>query len=255
MKKVLKGEEPPLLQTYRNNHPNNTWEQFCNSSSRRKQTQSYIKTQQAGLCAYCEIHLIEATQNEKADFRVEHFHPKSDDSTAYNWHLDWQNLLGCCHGGSERYVAQASSRFTSPDNSCDVPKGSRDLDNVILNPLHIPATPALFSIARSEGQISVDIAACTTAGQSQSKAQATIDELQLDGQRLRRFRKALLDQLNAHIGDMVRNGQTVEQARTKLAQRLLRKDAQNRWPAFFTSIRSYLGCEAEAHLASIQYQG
>ncbi|MGO3408549.1 hypothetical protein [Marinomonas sp.] len=72
-----------------------------------------------------------------------------DNTPSRNWHLDWQNLLGCCHGGSQRNVVDASQRFTSPESSCDVPKGEKNLDDVILNPLHIPAFPKFFTSIRS----------------------------------------------------------------------------------------------------------
>lgn len=233
MKKVLKEAEPSLLKAYRVNNPSNTWEHCKKSDARKKEIHAQLKSDQAGLCAYCEIRLVDKDTTGEADFRVEHFHPKSDTSTTHNWHLDWNNLLGCCHGGSRRDVADADKRFTSPDNSCDVPKGDRDLDTVILNPLTLPAFPVLFHTERSTGLIRVNYKNCRTANACETKARQTIDELRLDAVRLNRFRKAVLDNVNGSLQTMMANGQTIDQARTRLAKVLLSKDSNHNWPAFF----------------------
>lgn len=208
-----------------------------------------------GICAYCEIDLRDKDASGNADFRVEHFHPKSDTSTPYNWHLDWQNLLGCCHGGSQSTVTDTANRFTSPDHSCDIPKGSKNLDAVILNPLLLPASHAFFSCDRSSGELKVNIAHCQSAAVSEVKAQQTIAELELNSPRLNRFRLTLLNQLNSELQSAMTKGTTLDAAIQKLAQAHLRKNAQQHWPAFFTSIRSYLGSEAENHLQTIGYNG
>lgn len=255
MKKVLKGPEPHLLQTYRQQHSLNTWEQYKRDDARKKAVFDTLKHDQAGICAYCEIKLLPTDQSGEADFRVEHFHPKSDHTTAHNWHLDWQNLLGCCHGGSQRNVVDGANRFTKGDYSCDVPKGNKDLDGIILNPLHVPAFPPLFVTERSTGCLKVHGQNCQSATVSAQQAAATIAELRLDSARLNRFRKTLLDEINQQLTQLIRTGLSVDAARTKLARILLTKDAQQHWPAFFSSIRSYLGSAAEAHLHDIGYAG
>lgn len=255
MKKVLKSAEPGLLTAYRTANPTNTWEQLKRSDARRNSLSEQLKTDQAGLCAYCEIKLLSRTAQGEADFRVEHFHPKSDQSTAHNWHLDWQNLLGCCHGGSRSDVVDATSRFTSPEHSCDVPKKDKNLDAVILNPLLIPAFPPLFLAERSSGKLKVNATNCQTAGVSTANAQNSIDELKLDAQRLNRFRKTLLDDLNLKLRQLSARGLPESDALARLSTMLLSKDSQQHWPAFFTTIRSYLGSAAETHLHQINYNG
>lgn len=255
MKAIIKGIEPQRLSTYRTNCSSRTWEQFTSNKERKKETQRQLVADQGGICAYCEVNLKPAPVNRVPDLRVEHFHPKSDKTGAHNWGLDWQNLLACCHGGSQKDVVDASERFSSPDHSCDVPKGKKVLDNVILNPLYLPAFPCLFKIERSNGQISVDSAHCTSAGVNVVKAQATIDELRLDAERLRVMRKGELNRINEQLRELIANGKTIPQAREHLAKALLRKDSNNHWPKFFTSIRSYLGSAAETQLQSINYVG
>lgn len=255
MKKVSKGIEPGLLENYRTAKPGNTWKQFTGKKGRRNETQDQIKADQGGLCTYCEIDLLQGSGSDESDFRVEHFHPKSDETTSHNWHLDWQNLLGCCHGGSQKNVADASNRFTSPDHSCDVPKDDKSLDDVILNPLHLPAFPRLFSCSRSNGRLSVESVNCEKANISAEKAQNTVDELNLDAVRLRRLRKAVLDQLNDQMQTLMAGGLPVGAARARLASMNLKKNPLGHWPKFFTSIRGYLGNEAEKHLISSHYSG
>jgi len=89
----------------------------------------------------------------------------------------------------------------------------------------------------------------------EGKAAKTIEELQLDGSRLRRLRKAGLDRVNDQMSDLMRKGLTVEEARTHLSKGLLTKDVQGRWPAFFSALRDYLGEAADAQLISIGYHG
>ncbi len=255
MKKVRKGAEPHLLQTYRQHHSLNTWEQYKRDDARKEAVSDTLKHDQAGICAYCEIKLLPTDQSGEADFRVEHFHPKSDHTTAHNWHLDWQNLLGCCHGGSQRNVVDGANRFTKSDYSCDVPKGKKVLDGIILNPLHLPAFPPLFVTERSTGCLKVHGQNCQSATVSEQQAAATIAELRLDSARLNRFRKTILDELNLQMKQLTSAGLSVEDALTQLATIFLRKDTQQHWPAFFTTIRSYLGPVAERHLHHINYSG
>jgi len=255
MKRVLKGIEPPLLTQYRSNTPANTWEKFKQSSSRRQQLKKLITEHQGGLCAYCEIDLKDADAHGNADFRVEHFHPKSDTSTGHNWHLDWNNLLGCCHGGSNSKVVDAHKRFTSPNLSCDVPKAHKDLTGTILNPLELPAFPAIFKCDRVSGELSVITNNCATAGIPEIQAEQTLTELCLNAERLTDFRKAVLQKLNEEIAQRVNSGMGIDQARRTLAAQQLRKNSKGHWPPFFSSIRSYLGADAEQHLQSINYNG
>lgn len=256
MKKVRKGAEPPRLDAYRQLRPTNTWEQCTKNKNRRDEIQQQLRGDQGGICAYCEVNLLPAvSSNEVADFRVEHFHPKSDVSTVHNWHLDWNNLLACCHGGSQRGVVDAASRFTSPDNSCDVPKGDNDWDAIILNPLHLPAFPCLFRYTRSDGSMQADSAACLQASVDPLCAQETVSRLHLDAARLRRLRRLALDNLNQQLQALVNKGVPLEEARRRLARAHLSLSVNGEWPAFFSAIRNYLGQEAETHLQAIHFDG
>jgi uncharacterized protein (TIGR02646 family) len=254
MKKILKSAAPEKLEIYRLARPAGTWDQCSRNKSRREQIQNQLRSNQGGLCAYCEIDLKPKNTTEAADFRVEHFHPKSDTSTPHNWHLDWQNLLACCHGGSRPDVVDAGSRFATP-HSCDVPKGENDWDNVIFNPLHLPAYPCLFQVNRPDGSISINQANCIQAGVDLLKAQATIDNLNLNAVRLKNLRKPVLNQLNSQLRKLVDSGYTVDDARNRLAQAALKKDNNKHWPAFFSAIRDYLGEAAEQQLRAINYNG
>jgi len=255
MKNIVKGAEPNALKQYVTAHPNNSWKQFTGKEPRRSAVQQQLVSDQGGICAYCEIDLKPAAGNTQADLRVEHFHPKSDKATGHNWHLDWQNLLAVCHGGSQADVVDPALRHTSPNHSCDVPKGNNDWDTVILNPMQLAANPCLFRFDRSTGAIQVDPHNCQTATVDIAKAQATVDNLHLDSARLRNLRKPVLDQLNQQLLSMVQTGMPLEEARQRLARVLLTKNANQRWPAFLSAIRHYLGEAAEQQLQAIGYRG
>ncbi|QDG58882.1 retron system putative HNH endonuclease [Pseudomonas sp. NIBRBAC000502773] len=151
MKKTLKDSvTPPLLEAYINTKPQNEWNQFTKNSARRDQIHKALRSDQGSVCAYCEIDLIPANSKGSADFRVEHFHPKSDKTTTRNWGLEWNNLLAVCHGGSRKDVVDAKARHTKP-YTCDVPKANNIWDDVILNPLNLKSGPCLFKFDRSTG--------------------------------------------------------------------------------------------------------
>ena len=124
-------------------------------------------------------------EGEVDDFRVEHFYPKNaTQEHGHNYHLDWRNLLGVCHGGSQPYVPDPEWRYSSQkrDRSCDVPKGGREITNYILNPLKIPGKIRLFRYAEHSGRMYVDEDTCPK--DLQGKARSTIRELNLNAPRL-----------------------------------------------------------------------
>lgn len=255
MKNIVKGAEPNALKNYTAINPNNTWKQFAGKKPRRRSVQQQLISDQGGICAYCEIDLRPAVGNSKSDFRVEHFHPKSDQVAGHNWHLDWKNLLAVCHGGSQADVVEPTVRHTTPNHSCDVPKGNNDWDTVILNPTQLASYPSLFRFDRSTGAVQIDQGNCQAANIDIAKAQATVDNLHLDSIRLRNLRKPVLDQLNQQLLSMVQTGTPLEEARQRLARALLTKNANHHWPAFFSAIRYYLGRAAEQQLQAIGYRG
>lgn len=260
MKNINKDQEPELLKIYREHNPDGTWDkkgqpQFKRSNARYQAVLKQLKIDQGNLCAYCEIDLLEDPDPACEDRRIEHFHPKSDTSGTHNWALDWNNLLATCHGGSVSQVAD-SDRYTSPEVSCDIPKANKDLDDVILNPLNIPAFPLLFEFGVDDGSIQVDIEACDMSDIDPSKAQQTIDELHLDAPRLRKFRDQLLDELKEKLLDLISDDDLSDsQAKTILAQDLLVKDSDGYWPAFFSTIRFYLLPESDEVLTEENYNG
>lgn len=255
MKNIVKGAEPVALAQYAATHPHNSWDQLRKDLPLRRAVQQRLSKDQGGLCAYCEVDLKPATDNGQADLRVEHFHPKSDQVAGHNWHLDWQNLLAVCHGGSQADVVDAAQRHTSPNHSCDVPKGNNDWDTTILNPLQVPSYPCLFQFDRSSGAMQVDRNNCQMAAIDAAKAQATVDNLHLDSARLRNLRKPVLDKLNEQLRNMGHAGIPLEEARQRLARATLTKNANQHWPSFFSAIRNYLGEAAERQLQAIGYRG
>ncbi|ABK45432.1 conserved hypothetical protein [Magnetococcus marinus MC-1] len=251
MKRIDKQREPKPLKRYRKQHPKASWDALRTAHPAvYPAIKKQLLTDQGGLCAYCEIDLkIRKKPREIDDFRVEHFHPKSD--TSGNWSLDWSNMLGVCHGGSQRHVTASGERFSENkrDHSCDVPKGSQHWEQVILNPLQLPHAPSLFRFDRAMGSVRVDEHACAVAGIEVARVQATIDLLNLDCSRLQRMRQRVLDHLNEQLIVLVEQGHTLQQARDRLARAYLTKNHKDFWPvAFFSAIRHYLGQSAERAL-------
>jgi uncharacterized protein (TIGR02646 family) len=261
MKACLKGTIPILLEQYQSDNPSANWEQFKNECQQGyEDVQDQLQLDQGNLCCYCEIDTKQGLGTGKDDFRVEHFHPKSViDNSSYNWALDWQNMLGCCHGGSENTVTDNENRFISKhaERHSDVLKGNSIWDNEVLNPLKIPAFPILFQANRRDGSLSVHEDHCRDTGVDIEKANNCLhpEKLNLNSVRLNSLRKATLDALNEQIEATLSAGLTIEEAILNLAKAELRKDSKEHWPRFFTTIRSYLGKTAEGYLISINYSG
>ncbi len=257
MKRVQKcSDEPELLARYKQRYPHDTWEKFHHRSrDGYRQVKRQILLDQHGLCAYCEINIKLTDEEDRVDdFRVEHFHPKMGTENAErNYHLEWKNMLGACHGGSQPMVAEANYRFSKvkEDRSCDVPKGGKSINTEILNPLQIPARETLFSFDSFSGAMSVDKERCPDM--LRKKAENTIIELNLNAPRLKRLRKAVIEVLQDQVGEMADQGVPVEEAMAQLARELLVPNSENCYPAFFTTIRWFLGEAAEDVLRERNY--
>ena len=253
MKRIFKRlQEPELLKQYRTMYPDEIWEHFRRRCRKGyKEVKKAILEDQHGLCAYCEIGIKFAeNENEVDDFRVEHFYPKA----GTNYHLDWKNLLGVCHGGSQPDVPNPQWRFSNykKDRSCDVPKGGKEITRRILNPSQIPAEHRLFRYAEHTGRMYVDEASCPE--RLRKKAKNTIKELNLNAPRLMRMRKVAIQALEDEISLNVESGVELDDILQELAENLLLPDECGRTAPFFTVIRWYLGDAAERVLAARNYK-
>lgn len=254
MKRVYKSkQEPESLRRYRENFPEENWEHFRRRSRHGYQdVKKQILADQHGLCAYCEIGIkLAEEENEVDDFRVEHFYPKSATmENGHNYHLDWSNLLGVCHGGSQPCVPDAQWRYSNKkfDRSCDVPKGSKPITPFILNPLKIPGNVRIFSYASHSGKMLVDKTSCPQ--KLWKKAARTIKELNLNAPRLMRMRLAVIQKLEETIAAEMEQGAPLEEIFSMLAATCLVPDYDGVSLPFFSVLRWYLGAEAEKIIAA-----
>lgn len=249
MKRVYKSpHEPESLYRFRKQHPTETWEHFRRRvRSGYKDVKKQILCDQRGLCAYCEISIkLAEDENEIDDFRVEHFYPKNGtQERKHNYHLDWHNLLGVCHGGSQPFVPDANWRYSNQkrDRSCDVPKGGKPISNIILNPLKIPAQVRIFRYAEHSGKMFVDEKTCPK--RLQKKAYSTIKELNLNAPRLMRMRRIVIQKLSDDIAEQLAQGEELRDVLYVLAETCLVPNYEGVSLPFFSVIRWYLGDVAE----------
>ncbi|HIU64425.1 MAG TPA: TIGR02646 family protein [Candidatus Avacidaminococcus intestinavium] len=252
MKRVNKSRHvPETLKRYAQKHPKETWEHFRRQTrTGYQEVKAQIYKDQHGLCAYCEISIRFAEDEDDVDdFRIEHFYPKSETAPhGKNWHLNWQNMLGVCHGGSQKSVPDAKWRYSErkSDRSCDVPKGGRNLAAMILNPLKIPADKPIFRYVEHNGKMLVNKKSCPK--QLLVKAENTIRELNLNAPRLRRMRMVVINVLQEEIESGLKIGLSFEECLERLAAGLLAPDEQGVYRSFFSVIRWYLGPFAERFL-------
>lgn len=267
MKRVEKPAEPAQLETYRIANPASTWEQMRADALGRTAydiTRAQLIGGQGGLCAFCEIDIRD---NDSLKCRVEHFHPKSDTATAHNWALDWQNMLGVCMGGSQRYQQPPHALEPLPENlSCDAHKDqmirtnrlAEQCEGWIINPVDLPASLCLFFLEKSTGCLLPDVDQCAVVNLPGNRypstlelVQHTIDMLNLNCDRLCQARRHVLWDIERNKKRLREQGVSSQQGLRDLAERYFRQ----RWPGFFTTIRLCLGAAAEQYLTDIGFQG
>lgn len=248
--------EPALFSDFKANNPDSDWKKGFKKNAGAEANQAVndkLKQEQYGLCVYCEIDLKSNRNQGLDDFRVEHFfpeNPKPDESRndGINYALHWPNLFGCCSGGNVPHVIEKDTRYSNPHTHCDVPKSNNDWTNIILNPiLDIPAFPSLFKFSE-DGEIFVSDE-CDT--EIQVKVENTIKFLNLNTKKLQRFRKEIITSLRQ---ELISSNDISETLDTLAKANLLPNDNGNISP-FFTTIRWYLGDNAEDVLLHVNYDG
>ena len=199
MKKIRKSAEPAELTHFRTENPESHWDDF-RDSGHYDILRNAVFGDQGQLCAFCEVKIPEQSVRER---RVEHFHPKSDQSTPdHNWALDWSNMIGVCVGG------ETQKEHKLPANlSCDAHKNylinkrrlAEDCEGFVLNPLRIINTPCLFQFDKRTGKLKPDPDACAQLADIDNRydslvelVEKTIEILNLNCPRLADSRKVLL---------------------------------------------------------------
>lgn len=253
MKRIYKrAEEPCYLKRYREKYPLETWDRFHRYDRRAyAQIKEALLEDQHYLCAYCEIDIKFADEdvdgpNVIDDFRVEHFFPKSlTEDGKHNYHLDWWNMLGVCHGGSQALVVNPQERYSrlKSDRSCDVPKSDKPIADKILNPLKLPKRKRIYRYRETSGFMLVDEETCPE--DLLEKAKNTIHELNLNAPRLMRLRKAVIDKLDEWVMNEQANGRGLDEIMREMAEMYL-CPYENKSLPFFSVMRWYLGSYAES---------
>src|SRR5688572_11053263 len=205
MKRVSKSlVEPKELADYRNRwaaRPNPpTWNEFKGRKHESAAVRSTLRSDQRGLCAYCEVKLSPGNES------VEHIIPRATD---HSRELDWQNLLlVCCD--DERTPPPKEFSCGHARNFAGSPP--------VINPLEIPAAERLFVVESRTGKLNADVTSCDRAGIAVQLVQSTIGDLGLSASRLSRARLRILETIDQQITELVAKGLTFEQAEHQLVE-------------------------------------
>ena len=247
MKKVLKSPEPEELKNYRERFSSQfkRWNDLKKNKETLNAIRKTLASDQKGLCAYCEMSLHENNRS------VEHFIPCRESAKENNHDLDWQNMLGICRppGGVEDDHEQ-NSKLLKYSRCCGHKKDGFIPDGRLLNPLNLP-TLCLFQFSSLTGEIKPDEIACLKSGIPIENVQFTIDTLELNVQRLKNLRLAVIDEIVKELDDETIDTNDLEE---KVAAEYFGNGTGN-CPWFFTTIRWVLGAGAERHLMNISYSG
>jgi uncharacterized protein (TIGR02646 family) len=258
MKRIHKTPATPApLVAFQQADPMATWDKLrAEGRAVDDELCKTLQTDQAGLCAYCEL---EATK-EANSLQVEHIVAKSHQDPACNWALHWPNLLAVCTGGS-RWAGE-QDRYLEPlpvNLSCDQHKNhlvntgslGEDSRGFIVNPLDLPAFPPLVAVLH-DGRLIPNPDACASVEISPNAYSTTeeliarsIEHLNLNCVRLCLARIAAAKNVS---------GEMRKTRAESLCQRFLSLRNGHR-RQFFTVYRCRLGKAAEAYLAASGFQG
>ncbi|MFN6198745.1 MAG: retron system putative HNH endonuclease [Aphanizomenon sp.] len=247
MKNVLKSPEPEELKNYRNRFSSQfkRWNDLKKNKVTLTAIRDTLASDQKGLCAYCEMSLHEKNRS------VEHFIPCNQSTKENNHDLDWQNMLAIClPPGGMKDDDLKNPQLLKDLPCCGKKKGGFIPDIRLLNPLNLP-TLRLFIFSSLTGEIRPDKKACEDSGIPIENVQFTIDTLELNVQRLKDQRLAVIDEINKELDDETIDINDLEE---KIAAEYFGNGIDN-WPRFFTTIRWVLGAGAERHLMNISYSG
>jgi uncharacterized protein (TIGR02646 family) len=258
MKRVHKTSATPApLAAFQQDDPKATWDKLrAEGRAVYDELCKTLQTDQAGLCAYCEL---EATK-EANSLQIEHIIAKSHQDPACNWALHWPNLLAVCTGGSRWAGEQDRYLEPLPDNlSCDQHKNhlvntgsiGGDSRGFIINPLDLPAFPPLVAVLH-DGRLIPNPDACASVEISPNACSTTeeliarsIEHLNLNCIRLCLARIAAVKNVS---GEMRK-----ARAESLCPRFLSLRNGRRR--QFFTVFRCRLGKAAEAYLAASGFQG
>lgn len=230
MRRIQKGHEPPSWAVRRSTPGAITWDAV--HGNERQEARNRLFDEQAGLCAYCMTRL---PGTGDADMKIEHWHARSARPDLV---LDWDNVLGVCAGDVGGSGSKAQ-RF-----HCDAYRGALPQHDQALT-VHPAAYPpdaaTLFRFSRSTGEIGP--APALDAAQADN-VQLTVDRLNLNIDRLRRNRLAVIQKLRgwfragrmnpAKLADLLGANRTPHEGRLPeycevAAQYLEGKKRENGW--------------------------
>lgn len=251
MKPIVKGPCPQPLSDWAIAHPDASWEQMRNDNgdggnAAYKECRKKLWDDQQHICAYCECSLPDDAPH---NWRVEHFHPKSDRKIK-NWDLDWRNLLLVCLGGQK-------DGDPLPENlSCDGSKGNTICDKIMLNPLDLPPFPPVFVLDKSNGSFAPNESFCQQHPKlfdnisTHTVLENTIRILNLNCYRLRTLRLHILHALEKDKKQMREKHILPSKGLATLAEKHLKLVKP-----FFSTRRLCLGESAEKYLRGINFKG
>jgi len=259
LKKILKSSPPNVLTVFAYNYPKSLWDGGIDSFKDYNKGVLYqilkknIFFTQGEICAYCECKVVKSYNQ-----RVEHINDKSNYNSSTKWvhnlHLDWNNLIGVCFGGS----SPKNTLYPTPQNlSCDSYKEYKNITHKeFLNPLEIQAFPNLFQFKKRTGGLEANSENCKSViipnniyPTTEELVEKTITNLNLNCDRLMMDRHEIFKEYDREITKARMSGN--KNIKTQLAQKWF----SQRFPSFFTTRRILLGKYAEQFLKENNYNG
>jgi uncharacterized protein (TIGR02646 family) len=206
----------------------------------KRQLLSELRAVQHGLCAYCEIALVDG------DSQIEHVIPKKGPHGDSEKELDYRNLVACCQGNTSvvfgpRAVRPDADRVLppNPENLCC---GQRKGDNsaaTFFDPRELPALPSLFRVSES-GKLIPNEAIWGLSPYSMEYVATHIEELGLNSKRLKNARAKIYQELLESFAAFdEQSSADRDSSILRLAEQQLLPGPNGETSPFFTTSRSF----------------
>ena len=180
------------------------------------------------------------------DFQVEHFVPKSKDPQRV---FDWENLIGCCRGGTSgsHLGPHRASRGEAP--TCGESKGDKE-PGALLDPYGDLTPQQLLFHCHLDGRL---VPHPGLPPSQKARAVESLNLLNLNDGRLSRLRKAVVDRLTDEVLLQTEAGVELEAAEENVFRSVALRFEPDGLVEFFSVHRSFFGQIAERCLREINY--
>lgn len=221
MRYISKTTPPEFFaESVRNYDSDTKWKALRNQKPRLKR--HILENEQKYLCAYCEI------RTDMDNSHIEHIKPQSDPKNRF----DYDNLIVSCNG-KQCVLSNDSEDYEEDIHSCGHKKDDVFDETLFISPVKEQNAADFFHFDKEDGKI---LPNSEFSEQHQNRASYTIILLNLDNDRLNKYRLDARKALEKEAGKLLKL-QGAEFTKQKIKSVLSSDDSVPRLEPFITFLR------------------